>query len=127
MAATTRFLDDYEGGRSAGRYIQAELPTLPIRDKSFDLALCSHFLFLYTTQLGAEFHRLSIREMCRVATEVRIFPLLTPAGGRSPYVDQTIDDLDRLGHDVSIERVPYEFQKCGNEMLRIRRRRWPRD
>jgi hypothetical protein len=25
------------------------------------------------------------------------------------------------GHDVSIERVPYEFQRGGNEMMRIRR------
>src|SRR5262245_50109846 len=52
MAAMNAFLDDYPAGRAAGRYIDAELPLLPFGDSSFDLALCSHFLFLYTAQLG---------------------------------------------------------------------------
>ena len=125
MAAMTRFLNDYERGRSEGRYVDAELPTLPFLDRAFDLALCSHFLFLYTTQLGEEFHRSAIREMCRVASEVRIFPLLTLAGGRSEYVDQTLHELGALGFEVSIEKVPYEFQKGGNEMMRIRHARAP--
>jgi len=55
MAAMQIFLDDYEAGRVAGRYVDAELPTLPFADGAFDLALCSHFLFLYTTQLGEAF------------------------------------------------------------------------
>ena len=48
-------------GRADGRYVEAELPTLPFADRSFDLALCSHLLFLYSVQLGEEFHRDSPR------------------------------------------------------------------
>jgi hypothetical protein len=44
MSAMTAFLDDYEQGRSEGRYLDAELPSLPFADDAFDLALCSHFL-----------------------------------------------------------------------------------
>jgi hypothetical protein len=120
MAAMQGFLDDYGPGKIQGRYVDAELPSLPFSDGSFDLALCSHFLFLYSSQLGAAFHRSAIQEMCRVASEVRIFPLLALGGRRSPYVDDNVDDFRHSGYDVSIENVPYEFQRGGNQMMRIR-------
>ena len=120
MAAMEAFLDDYRQGRADGRYLEAELPTLPFANRSFDLALCSHLLFLYSVQLGEEFHRDSLRELCRVAREVRVFPLLALGGQRSAYVDRSVADLRKSGHDVSIESVPYEFQRGGNQMLRIR-------
>jgi len=121
MAAMDVFLSDYEAGRSQARYIDAELPDLPFQDSSFDLALCSHLLFLYTAQLGEAFHRLAIREMCRVATEVRVFPLLALGATPSPLVAPVIDELAGCGFAVSIERVPYEFQRGGNQMMRLRR------
>ncbi|MCF6208912.1 MAG: SAM-dependent methyltransferase, partial [Ghiorsea sp.] len=42
MNAMEAFLDDYEDGKKAGRYIEASLPTLPFENKAFNLALCSH-------------------------------------------------------------------------------------
>jgi hypothetical protein len=121
LAAMNEFLDDYDEGRLEGRYVAAALPALPFRSGSFDLALCSHFLFLYTIQLGGEFHGAAVREMCRVASEVRIFPLLALDGGRSPFVDQIEHELRAVDFVVSIEQVPYEFQRGGNQMMRIRR------
>ena len=121
MAAMNDFLADYAAGKAQGRYIDAELPDLPFRDLSFDLALCSHFLFLYTTQLGEAFHESAILEMCRVASEVRIFPLLALGTTVSPLVDRMVAAFERQGFRVSIETVPYEFQRGGNEMMRIRR------
>jgi hypothetical protein len=121
MAAMKDFLDDYPIGKTEGRYIDAELPTLPFADASFELALSSHFLFLYTTLMGEGFHRAATREMCRVAAEVRIFPLLALGGRRSPLVDQMVGELGHSCFDVSIENVPYEFQRGGNQMMRIRR------
>lgn len=35
--------------------------------ETFDLAPCSHLLFLYSVQLGDAFHRAAVLEMCRVA------------------------------------------------------------
>ena len=121
MAAMQGFLEDYGAGRAQGRYVDAELPTLPFADASFDLALCSHFLFLYTSQLGEAFHRSAIREMCRVAAEVRLFPLIALSGAESPFVATTVAELRGSGVDVSIEDVPYEFRRGGNQMMRIRR------
>jgi hypothetical protein len=121
MAAMNDFLDDYPAGLIQGRYVDAGLPNLPFDDLSFDLALSSHFLFLYTTQLGESFHRHAIREMCRVAAEVRIFPLLALGAVPSPLVELLAAECRRDGFNVSIEDVPYEFQRGGNRMMRIRR------
>jgi hypothetical protein len=120
MAAMRDFLKDYPMGKAHGRYVEGELPALPFADSSFDLALCSHLLFLYSTQLGEVFHRTSIRELCRIAREVRIFPLLALGGQRSPFVDRSVEMLRGTGFAASIEEVPYEFQRGGNQMLRIR-------
>ncbi len=120
MAAMNAFLDDYDAGRLEGRYLDAELPNLPFGDRTFDLALSSHFLFLYSAQLGESFHRAAIREMCRVAAEVRIFPLLALGGVPSSLVEPLGEELREEGAAVSIESVPYEFQRGGNTMMRIR-------
>jgi hypothetical protein len=121
MAAMNEFLADFARGKADGRYVDAELPTLPFADDAFDLVVCSHFLFLYTTQLGEEFHRRSIRELCRIARDVRVFPLVVLGGDRSPFVEPIVDDLRREGIRADIERVPYEFRREANEMLRITR------
>jgi hypothetical protein len=121
MDTMNEFLADYQIGRADGRYVAAELPSLPFSDSAFDLGLCSHFLFLYTTQLGEAFHHAAIREMCRVAIEVRIFPLLALGATRSPLVGPVVEALVADGWGVSIENVPYEFQRGGDEMMRVRR------
>lgn len=120
MKAMETFLKDFEIGKCGRRYMNAELPNLPFEDASFDLVLCSHLPFLYSVQLDLGFHEDAILEMCRVAREVRIFPLLALGGRRSNYVDLVADVLDGLGYAVSIERVAYEFQRGGNQMMRIR-------
>ncbi|MBN1378161.1 MAG: class I SAM-dependent methyltransferase [Gammaproteobacteria bacterium] len=117
--ALQSFVQDYEQGRKEARYIIASLPDLPFPDISFDLALCSHFLFLYTDHFTLEFHLRSIEEMLRVAGEVRIFPLLTLSGDYSPYLGAVSDHLCKQGYIVIIEPVAYELQKGGNEMMRI--------
>lgn len=125
MRAMRSFVEDYDAGQAAGRYVEASLPVLPFADGGFELALCSHFLFLYSAQFDEAFHRASIRELCRVAAEVRIFPLLALDGTRSPFVERCLADARTAGLDATVERVAYEFQRGGNEMLRLRRRATP--
>ena len=116
-----KFLEDFEVGKVQGRYLPESLPTLNFTDCQFDLALCSHLLFLYSVQLSFDFHRDSIQELCRVSQEVRIFPLLTLNCEKSPYVAPIQSHFSEAGFTVDICRVPYEFQKGGNEMMRIHR------
>jgi SAM-dependent methyltransferase len=117
MAATQEFLRDY--AKADGRYVAGELPALGFQDGDFDLALCSHFLFLYSEHFPADFHVQSIIDLCRVAGEVRIFPLLELGAKKSRHVDTVLERLADQGYQCAIETVPYEFQKGGNEMLRV--------
>ena len=114
------FLDDYPEGLDEERYIDASLPELPFREKEFDLALCSHYLFLYSPHLSHDFHLRSIRELCRVAREVRIFPLLELGAVPSRHLDEIQKDLQEQGYTVSIVPVDYEFQRGGNRMMKVR-------
>ena len=114
------FLADYPEGVSEGRYVTSELPNLPFPDGTFDLALCSHFLFLYSEHFDASFHLQSLRELCRVAHEVRVFPIVELGSVRSRHVDEVVSRLEMEGFEVCIKRVAYEFQKGGNEMLCVK-------
>lgn len=117
------FLADYPTGLAEGRYLEGALPALPLPDNHFDLALCSHFLFLYSQHFSLDFHVASIRELCRVAAEVRIFPLLELGSVRSRHLDAVVDQLHAIGYQAVCVPVPYEFQRGGNEMLVIRQAR----
>ncbi|MEP7286110.1 MAG: SAM-dependent methyltransferase [Chloroflexota bacterium] len=119
MSAMQQFLSDFPNGLAQGRYIVGELPVLPFDRDQFDLALCSHFLFTYSEQLSADFHLASIIELCRVAREVRIFPLLVTGGGLSPHLPFVKDALAKQGYQLEVRHVDYEFQKDANELLRV--------
>ncbi len=121
MNAMQKFLSDFETGKTEKRYITGELPTLPFNGPEFDIALCSHFLFLYSDHLSFEFHKKSIKEMLRISKEVRIFPLLSLDGKTSKYVEQIIKEFENQDFITSIATVDYEFQRGGNKMLKIRK------
>lgn len=121
MEAMETFLADFEAGKREGRYLPHALPVLPFADAQFDLALCSHFLFLYTEHLSCGFHCEAIREMCRVAGEARVFPLLDLESRPSPYVEVVCEDLGGAGYVCAVLSVPYEFQRGGDRMLRVTR------
>ncbi|MEO6863393.1 MAG: class I SAM-dependent methyltransferase [Microcoleus sp.] len=121
MAAMQEFLADFPSGLEQGRYMNAELPVLPFNNGQFDLALCSHFLFAYSHLLSEEFHVQAITEMCRVAKEVRVFPLLQSfSGEESDHLNPIITELKNRSFRVEVQEAPYEFQKGGNKMLRVR-------
>ncbi len=119
LEAMEVFLGDYERGQQDGRYVAAELPELPFTSHFFGLALSSHFLFLYSDTFSLEFHQQAVDELCRVAREVRIFPLLTYNAEPCPFVAPVGDHLRKSGRIVSIEKVPYEFQRGGNMMMKV--------
>jgi hypothetical protein len=119
LAAMGDFLSDYGQGRRDGRYVVAQLPDLPFRAGSFDIALCSHFLLFYSDHLSLAFHQQAVGELCRVAHEVRIFPVLTYNAEPCPLISPLVEYLQDARRTVSIERVPYQFQRGGNMMMKI--------
>jgi SAM-dependent methyltransferase len=100
-------------------YVEAALPALPFADQTFDLALSSHLLFAYADRLDRDFHLDSIRELARIAAEVRIFPLVPFGFPDNPDHQAVIGELRRGGLRAELIGVDYELQRGGNTMLRV--------
>ena len=101
-------------------YIQEALPKLSFRDNEFDLALCSHYLFLYSDHISLDEHIASIKELCRVAKEVGIYPLLSLDGGLSPHFNAALPELEKVGLIAFLAEANYQFQKGATQMLVVK-------
>ena len=55
--------------------------------------------------------------MRRVVAEAHVCPLLKGYGGPSPYLKPVLGLLRALGYHTGVRKVPYEFQRDGDEML----------
>src|SRR5262249_31309222 len=106
--ALNKFLTDFKRTARGGRYVAARLPQLPFNNRSFDLVLCGHLLFLYSADLSVETHVASLREMLRVGNEVRIFPLLDMDGNLSSHLEPAMNELKQIAQ-VDLVPVPFEF------------------
>lgn len=120
LNAMEKFMIDYEIGKSENRYIEGALPELDFHDQQFELALCSHYLFLYSEQVSLQTHIESIAELCRVAQEVRIYPLTALNGDISPHLNDVTSKLTEKGKTTSLVDVSYQFQKGANQMLVVK-------
>ncbi len=120
QTALELFLTDFALAGSR-RYVAAALPNLAFDDGAFDLALISHFLFLYGDELDGVFHIAALREALRVAGEVRVFPLVNLDGRPSSHLPGVIRALETDGYRVTLQSVDFEFQVGATKMLRIRR------
>ena len=111
---------DYEKGKIDARYVEASLPNLKFQDKQFELALCSHYLFLYSEHVNLEEHIVSLKELCRVAEEVRVYPLVTLNGEISFHLNGVMSELNSLGYTASLVDVSYQFRKGATQMLVVK-------
>ncbi len=119
-AAREAFLDDLVA--HPDRYVAGSLPTLPFDDDTFDLALCSHLLFTWADVFDADWHHAALKDLLRVAREVRVFPLvLQGTGDRVEFLPALLDRLRSEGRTADVRAVGYEFQVGASEMLVLRR------
>jgi len=117
--AREAFTDDYR--RHPQTYVAGALPRLPFTERSFDLALCSHFLFTWSDILDEAWHRAALLELCRVATEVRVFPLVVQGSGAAvPFLPALMHHLEGQGLHCAVVTVAYEFQRGADQMLVVR-------
>lgn len=111
------FLADYETGHAEKRYLPLTDKTLPCHDFQFEFALSSHYLFLGNEDLA--FHLDVIRELARVAKEVRIFPLIDGTGQPSALLGPVLLGLQQAGYGAEVRKVDYHLYPKGNAMLRV--------
>ncbi|AHE67752.1 hypothetical protein [Legionella oakridgensis] len=113
------FFADYERGRVEKRYLPVTDYHLPFADFSFDFALSSHYLFADLDDQDVDFHLKIIRELARVAKEVRIFPLIDRYGQPSSFLGPVLLGLQESNFGVEVREVKYHLQSHGNAMLRV--------
>jgi len=114
-----KFFADYEKGKREKRYLGISDYTLPFPDFSFDFALSSHYLFADLDDQDVDFHLSVIKELTRVAKEVRIFPLIDRYSQPSPFLGPVLLGLQQSNFGVEVREVAYHLQPSGNAMLRV--------
>lgn len=122
MTALRRFSHDYATPGSSEMYVNAALPSLPFDDGSFDIVLSGHFLFTYSDMFDHDFHLKSLMELVRVSRcEARVYPVVGRDGCKPEFFDALLSSLAKNG--VKSELIPsrFEFQKSGNQILRLTR------
>lgn len=119
QAGMKKFFKDFDLGLTQQRYLPLQTRTLPFDDFYFDLALSSHYFFGQIDNLDLNLHLQILKELARVAKEVRIFPLIDRHGGPSPFLGPVLLALQQENFGTEVRSVDYSLQSQGNAMLRI--------
>jgi len=98
---------------------QAVFPILTYPKDTFDLALCSYFLFTESQLLSTRAHQQVLLELCRVAQEVRIFPLTDKAGHLSMHIGPLLQYFQEGDVQIEIKKVPWQGLAGEDVMMRI--------
>ena len=91
------------------------------RGKRRSVEFFDHTLFLHREHLSEQFHVDAVRNLFRVAHEVRIFPVTELAAIPSRHLEAVTAAMRDDGCQVIIETVDYEFQRGANQMMRVLR------
>lgn len=113
------FFKDYENGKKQLRYLPANHDSINFKDFTFDYALSSHYFFAGDDNEHLQHYIKIIKELARVAKEVRIFPLIDKFGQPSPLLGPILLELQNNNYGVEVREVDYHLQPQGNAMLRV--------
>lgn len=94
------------------------LPQLPYSDQSYDLALCSQILFLDDANYTENFCVELLVELCRVANEARVWPVMNNHGHPSLYLGPVLKILQEKAFGVELKQVN-EATHPGEALLRV--------
>ncbi|CAN7649897.1 class I SAM-dependent methyltransferase [Paenibacillus sp. LjRoot153] len=122
--ALQRFVEDFSSAEGSARYHIAALPSLPFEAESFDLVMCSHFLFLYEEQFDYAFHLAAVRELLRVCKpggEVRIYPLMSFRTEEYSRLHDLINEFELAGFTLQKREASLPFLPNSHQFLSIKK------
>lgn len=114
-----QFFKDYLNGYRQGRYQPLRDGHLPFSNSSFDIAVCSNFLFADVPEQGLSFQLTWIKELARVANDIRIYPLTDQQGHVSELLGPILLQLQQDGFQVVIQEVPFRLVPNSKAMLKL--------
>jgi hypothetical protein len=111
------FLSDYETGKKQGRYRAMDLPPFSNVEETYELLLCTDFLFNPPVSSGTAQELMN--ELCKLAAEVRIFPLPQDKNAVAAELGPMMLALQQRNFGVEIRAVNYPPCNQASAMLRI--------
>lgn len=100
--------------------------SLEYPDQSYDLSLCENTLFddkLYSLiandQKVIEAHTFILQELCRVAGEVRVYPITHSSGQPSKYLGPVLKSLQEKGLGETLQEVKSSEHEPVHAILKI--------
>jgi hypothetical protein len=124
--AAETFLADYTrhaAHKASPHYVTAALPDLPFLSGTFDIAVVPNLLFCYANHFDVAWHRQAVRELLRVARQVRIHPLTESTGTPYGQLDELIGLLSEDGIHCSVVDVEYRLHPGPSRTLHCARAR----
>lgn len=112
------FLQDYELGKTQGRYQALSAAQLAESKEFFDLLLCADLLFA-NHQSATYSTRDLMNEFCHIATEIRIFPLSPEKNIISNELGPMMLDFQQRNYGIEVKAVNFPQRSDAHAMLRI--------
>jgi hypothetical protein len=109
------FLADYELGKLQRRYRVMPAPPPSTVKESFDLLLCSDFLFSQNNYTNSS--QELMQALCQLATEIRVFPL--PEKSVAAELGPIMLAFQQRNFGVEVRAVNYPQGAPANAMLRV--------
>lgn len=113
------FFADYEAGVAEQRYLGLNDYHLPFADFTFDLALSAYYLSTNPEHQTLDDPLNLLRELARVAKEVRIIPLMDKTGTTLEWLGPVLLGLQQENYGVEVREVDMPLHQKGNAMLRV--------
>ncbi|MBS0350680.1 MAG: hypothetical protein JSR33_05760 [Proteobacteria bacterium] len=115
--STEIFLSDYALGKKEGRYKVLNHPPFQPLENSFELLLCTDYLF--TANSSSLPIQQMMEELCNLAMEVRIFPLPNLQSAVASELGPVMLALQNRNFGVEVRGVAYPERKEANAILRV--------
>lgn len=115
------FAEDFRKPDANSRYYTASVPHLPFKDDTFEIVVCSHFLFLYADSFGEQFHADSLEELLRVLKpggELRIYPLVSLKWEECPFLPRLLDEINGVA-EIEYLSTGLPFMPVPSPLLRL--------
>lgn len=113
------FFSEFEVNKNNNLYTLDSLPSLSFEDEKFDLALVNYYFFSYSEILGLDYIVAGLKELIRVANEVRIFPLVNHSGEYSDAVPMVLGKLQENDLGAEIKEVEFGLWQSENAMMKV--------
>ena len=119
--AATGFKQDFPEGKLQGRYQAMQLPLLPVKEQTYDIALCPRCPLQHRDKNHQKALEI-ITELCRVAHDVRVFISVSDKESFKHSLGPLLMQLQQEDSFIAINDIEVKTPKTHTAMLRITKR-----